>query len=127
MAIFPAAKRVSSRKGGLSDTRCSRLGSTGITTERGRALFSFYLTLGKNARNWQDDINPLARSTDGRWQFLPVSLGWQQKSMPTRNINLTEHFERFIRTEVQSGRYSNASEVVREGLRLMERRHQEER
>lgn len=47
--------------------------------------------------------------------------------MPTRNINLTEHFDRFIQAEVESGRYSNASEVVREGLRLMERSKQEER
>jgi antitoxin ParD1/3/4 len=47
--------------------------------------------------------------------------------MPTRNVNLTEHFDRFIETEVSSGRYGNASEVVREGLRLMESRKQEER
>lgn len=47
--------------------------------------------------------------------------------MPTRNINLTDHFDHFIETEVGSGRYGNASEVVREGLRLMERRKQEDR
>ena len=47
--------------------------------------------------------------------------------MPTRNINLTDHFDRFVAGEVESGRYGNASEVVREGLRLMERRKQEER
>ena len=46
--------------------------------------------------------------------------------MPTRNINLTDHFDRFVEAEVVSGRYGNASEVVREGLRLMERRKQEE-
>jgi antitoxin ParD1/3/4 len=47
--------------------------------------------------------------------------------MPTRNINLTDRFDRFIEAEVASGRYGNASEVVRDGLRLMERRTQEER
>jgi antitoxin ParD1/3/4 len=47
--------------------------------------------------------------------------------MPTRNINLTDHLDNFIAAEVGSGRYGNASEVVREGLRLMERRKQEER
>jgi antitoxin ParD1/3/4 len=47
--------------------------------------------------------------------------------MPTRNINLTDHLDRFIAAEVGSGRYSNASEVVREGLRLIERRKQEDR
>ncbi len=46
--------------------------------------------------------------------------------MPTRNINLTDHLDNFIQAEVGSGRYGNASEVVREGLRLMERRKQED-
>jgi len=46
--------------------------------------------------------------------------------MPTRNINLTEHFDRFVETGVTTGRYGNASEVVREGLRLLEQREQEE-
>ena len=39
--------------------------------------------------------------------------------MPTRNVNLTDHFDRFIEDEVTSGRFSNASEMVREGLRLL--------
>ena len=47
--------------------------------------------------------------------------------MPTRNINLTDHFDQFVNAEVESGRYGSASEVVREGLRLMERREREER
>jgi antitoxin ParD1/3/4 len=47
--------------------------------------------------------------------------------MPTRNINLTDRFDRFIEAEVVSGRYGSASEVVREGLRLMELRKREER
>ncbi len=45
--------------------------------------------------------------------------------MPTRNVNLTEHFDRFIETGVSSGRFGNASEVVREGLRLLEQREAE--
>ena len=47
--------------------------------------------------------------------------------MPTRNVNLTEHFDRFIEAGVTSGRFSNASEVVREGLRLLEQREQEDK
>ena len=47
--------------------------------------------------------------------------------MPTRNVNLTEHFDRFIETRVTSGRFSNASEVVREGLRLLEQREREDK
>lgn len=47
--------------------------------------------------------------------------------MPTRNVNLTDHFDRFIETGITSGRFSNASEVVREGLRLLEQREQEDK
>jgi antitoxin ParD1/3/4 len=45
--------------------------------------------------------------------------------MPTRNINLTEHFDHFVEHQVSSGRYGNASEIVREGLRLLEEQEQE--
>lgn len=40
--------------------------------------------------------------------------------MPTRNINLTEHYDRFVEQQVDAGRYKNASEVLRAGLRLLE-------
>jgi antitoxin ParD1/3/4 len=40
--------------------------------------------------------------------------------MPTRNVVLTTHHETLIETLVSSGRYQNASEVLREGLRLIE-------
>lgn len=40
--------------------------------------------------------------------------------MPTRNINLTEHFDRFVERQIDAGRYKNASEVLRAGLRLLE-------
>jgi antitoxin ParD1/3/4 len=46
--------------------------------------------------------------------------------MPTRNINLTNHFDHFVKRQVSSGRYSNASEIVREALRLLEE-HEHER
>ncbi|MBX9679266.1 MAG: type II toxin-antitoxin system ParD family antitoxin [Gemmataceae bacterium] len=42
--------------------------------------------------------------------------------MPTRNVHLTDHFDQFVESSVGSGRFSNASEVVREALRLMEDR-----
>lgn len=47
--------------------------------------------------------------------------------MPTRNINLTEHQDELVAKYVASGRYQNASEVIRDGLRLMESRDAEER
>ncbi|SCB49565.1 type II toxin-antitoxin system ParD family antitoxin [Rhizobium multihospitium] len=46
--------------------------------------------------------------------------------MPTRNVVLTEHHEAVIDQLVKSGRYQNASEVMREGLRLVERREAHE-
>jgi antitoxin ParD1/3/4 len=48
-----------------------------------------------------------------------------ETKMPTRNINLTEHFDDFVERQVSSGRYSNASEIVREALRLLEEQEQE--
>ena len=38
------------------------------------------------------------------------------------NVSLTPQLEKMIRDKVESGRYNNASEVVREGLRLIEER-----
>lgn len=46
--------------------------------------------------------------------------------MPTRNVFLTDRQDTLIETLVQSGRYQNASEVMREGLRLVEDREIEE-
>lgn len=46
--------------------------------------------------------------------------------MPTRNINLTDTLDSLIEEEVRSGRYQNASEVVRAGLRLLEQHKRED-
>ena len=45
--------------------------------------------------------------------------------MPTRNVVLTDHQTELIERLVASGRYQNASEVLREGLRLVEDREQQ--
>ena len=42
--------------------------------------------------------------------------------MPTRNVVLSEHQHNLVEALVESGRYQNASEVLREGLRLIEQR-----
>lgn len=47
--------------------------------------------------------------------------------MATRNVVLTDHQEELIEGLVSSGRYQNASEVLREGLRLVERREEEDK
>ncbi|MFO1211012.1 MAG: type II toxin-antitoxin system ParD family antitoxin [Amaricoccus sp.] len=42
--------------------------------------------------------------------------------MANTSISLGEHWESFIRSEVASGRYGSASEVVRDALRELEER-----
>ena len=44
--------------------------------------------------------------------------------MPTRNVVLTEQQEALVGELMETGRYQNASEVLRDGLRLLEDRLQ---
>jgi antitoxin ParD1/3/4 len=46
--------------------------------------------------------------------------------MPTRNVSLTEYLDRFVEANIEAGRYQNASEVVREALRLLEQKQRED-
>ena len=46
--------------------------------------------------------------------------------MRTRNVVLTDRNEQLIASLVKSGRYQNASEVLREGLRLVGQREAED-
>jgi antitoxin ParD1/3/4 len=46
--------------------------------------------------------------------------------MPTRNVVLTNYQASFVERLVSTGRYQNASEVLREGLRMMEQREAED-
>lgn len=43
-----------------------------------------------------------------------------------RKLVLTDHRARFVEDLVTSGRYQNANKVLREGLRLVERRESED-
>jgi antitoxin ParD1/3/4 len=45
--------------------------------------------------------------------------------MPTRNVNLTEELDNFVLAKIDSGRYENASEVIRAALRTLEREEQQ--
>jgi antitoxin ParD1/3/4 len=53
------------------------------------------------------------------------SLQSGEVAMPTRNVNLTQELDRFVLEKVESGRYENASEVVRAALRTLEREEQQ--
>ena len=46
--------------------------------------------------------------------------------MATRNVVLSQHQHELVELLVASGRYQNASEVLREGLRLLEHREAED-
>lgn len=45
--------------------------------------------------------------------------------MATRNVVLSQHQHELVNSLVSSGHYQNASEVLREGLRLVERQEAE--
>lgn len=42
--------------------------------------------------------------------------------MSTMNVSLTPQLEKLVQDRVKSGRYTSASEVIREALRLMDER-----
>ncbi len=46
--------------------------------------------------------------------------------MPTRNVNLTDDQDAFVEKMVKAGKYQNASETVRDALRGLQQRWQED-
>lgn len=46
--------------------------------------------------------------------------------MSTRNVVLSQHQHELVASLVETGRYQNASEVLRDGLRLLERQEIED-
>src|SRR5215211_8210253 len=46
--------------------------------------------------------------------------------MPTRNINLTREQDEFVESIVRAGEYQNASEAIRDALRALQQRRQED-
>jgi len=64
--------------------------------------------------------------THGLANLAKAGADWQSGSMPIRNVRLTEHQDRCNDRAIADGHYQNASEVMREGLRLLERRDAED-
>ncbi len=46
--------------------------------------------------------------------------------MPTRNVSLTPEQDAFVEKLVQAGEYQNASEAVRDALRVLQQRRRED-
>jgi antitoxin ParD1/3/4 len=46
--------------------------------------------------------------------------------MPTRNISLTPEQDNFVDKVVKSGEYQNASEAIRDALRVLQQRRKED-
>lgn len=46
--------------------------------------------------------------------------------MPTRNISLTSEQDAFVEEVVEAGEYQNASEAVRDALRVLQQRRRED-
>jgi antitoxin ParD1/3/4 len=47
--------------------------------------------------------------------------------MPTRNISLTAEQDAFVQEVVDAGEYQNASEAIRDALRVLQQRRREDR
>ena len=45
--------------------------------------------------------------------------------MPTRTIDLTEHYDNFVDNLVSAGQFKDASDVMRAGLRMLEQQSRE--
>jgi antitoxin ParD1/3/4 len=73
------------------------------------------------------DNAPAQAGKEGR-QLLPIpAILNEEGSMPTRNVNLTDHYDNFIEASIAEGRFANASEAVRAGLSLLERQAVEDK
>jgi antitoxin ParD1/3/4 len=85
------------------------------------------LTIGPHSFSTSEALQSPKKT---KWQrifgILCQRLGSLEVHMPTRNVVLTDHQASLVEQLVSSGRYQNASEVLREGLRLGEQREAED-
>jgi antitoxin ParD1/3/4 len=69
----------------------------------------------KNKAHWNDSTKNGKLCQEALWS----------QAMATMNISLTPQLEKLVQDRVNSGRYTSASEVMREALRLLEAHDQE--
>jgi antitoxin ParD1/3/4 len=50
----------------------------------------------------------------------------KRRQMPTRNISLTAEQDAFVQEVVEAGEYQNASEAIRDALRVLQQRRKED-
>jgi antitoxin ParD1/3/4 len=62
------------------------------------------------------------------WQSLPYVVFYRtcEIQMPTRNISLTAEQDAFVQEVVEAGEYQNASEAIRDALRVLQQRRKED-
>ena len=63
-----------------------------------------------------------AHKNNKNYAIFDISAKMAVSEDRSMNISLTAHFEKFVKEVLSSGRFKSASEVVREGLRLLEER-----
>jgi antitoxin ParD1/3/4 len=78
--------------------------------------------LGLSANTRQNDKRTKRRKNAEHWRGCK-----ERRAMPTRNVNLTDELDHFVLQEIESGRYENASEVVRAALRTLDVRNSDTR
>jgi antitoxin ParD1/3/4 len=80
-----------------------------------------------------DGARSIGWQTSNRWPtlatlpYLVVYTAPREKTeMPTRNISLTDEQDAFVERVVKAGEYQNASEAIRDALRVLQRRREDE-
>ncbi len=67
------------------------------------------------------ELKDLRPSTDvGTINDLQIHVECQEVTSVAMNVSLSQELENFVRDSVASGRYTSASELVREALRLLQ-------
>ena len=73
-------------------------------------------------RRAKSQVRSLTNNTNGAYYVIRGALIAAKAKGEDMNVSLGEHWEKFVESAVREGRYSSTSEVVREGLRLVEER-----